>query len=108
MGDANRIRELRERAGLTLDALAAKVGTTNQQISHLEMGKRRLTVEWLRRLALVLGCHPWALVSADACMARDDREQDLLDLFRTLDRERQDAVLGYLGLADLAPSGRSR
>lgn len=48
MGDVNRIRELRERSGLTLDALAAKVGTTNQQISHLEMGKRSLTVDCRR------------------------------------------------------------
>ena len=58
----NRIRELREAAGLTLSELAAKVGTTNQQISHLELGKRQLTVDWLRKLGSALGCHPWAIV----------------------------------------------
>jgi transcriptional regulator with XRE-family HTH domain len=58
----NRIRELREGRGLTLAELADRVGTTNQQISHLELGKRQLTVDWLRRLGGVLGCHPWAIV----------------------------------------------
>ena len=58
----NRIRELREARGLTLDELALRVGTTNQQISHLELGKRQLTVTWLKRLGVALGCHPWAIV----------------------------------------------
>ncbi len=58
----NRIRELREAAGLTLSELAERVGTSNQMISHLELGKRQLTVDWLRRLGTALGCHPWAVV----------------------------------------------
>jgi transcriptional regulator with XRE-family HTH domain len=58
----NRLRELREARGLTLAELADRVGTTNQQISHLELGKRQLTVEWLRRLGDALDCHPWAIV----------------------------------------------
>jgi transcriptional regulator with XRE-family HTH domain len=58
----NRLRELREARGLTLEDLARLLGTTNQQISHLELGKRQLTVEWLRRLGSALECHPWAIV----------------------------------------------
>jgi transcriptional regulator with XRE-family HTH domain len=104
LGNGNRIRELRESAGLTLDALAERVGTTNQQISHLEMGKRKLTVQWLRRLAHALGCHPWLLVECDLPAVTDTNERDLLALFRSLDRPHQDAVLGYLGLIELAPS----
>lgn len=61
----NRIRELREARGFTLEELAGRVGTTNQQISHLELGKRQLTVDWLRRLAVALDCHPWTIVEAD-------------------------------------------
>ena len=49
---------------MTLAEVAAKVGTTNQQISHLELGRRQLTVEWLRRLAGVFDCHPWEVVEA--------------------------------------------
>ena len=62
----NRIRELREARGLTLADLAEQLGTTNQQISHLELGKRQLTVEWLRRLGAALDCHPWAIVEKEA------------------------------------------
>lgn len=47
---------------MTLADLAERVGTTNQQISHLELGRRQLTVDWLRRLGVALGCHPWAVV----------------------------------------------
>jgi transcriptional regulator with XRE-family HTH domain len=62
---SNRIRELREARGMTLADLAERVGTTNQQISHLELGKRQLTVDWLRRLGVALGCHPWAVVEEE-------------------------------------------
>jgi transcriptional regulator with XRE-family HTH domain len=61
-GADNHIRRIRETKGLSLEGLAKLVGTTNQQISHLELGKRQLTVDWLRRLATALDCHPWALV----------------------------------------------
>lgn len=60
----NCIREQREAAGLTLQALAERIGTTNQQLSHLELGKRELTVTRLRRIARGLDCHPWSLVEA--------------------------------------------
>ena len=61
----NRLKQLREDQGLSLVGLAAKVGTSSQQISHLELGKRHLTVEWLTRLGAALGCHPWSIVSND-------------------------------------------
>ena len=41
----NRIAELRKARGLTLQALADMVGASNQQISHLEKGRRGLTVD---------------------------------------------------------------
>ena len=34
--------------------LATRVGTSNQQISHLELGKRQLTTDWLFRLAVAI------------------------------------------------------
>jgi transcriptional regulator with XRE-family HTH domain len=58
----NRIRELREKRGLSLQQVAEGAGTTFQQIHKLELGKRRLTDEWMRRLAPVLGVHPAALL----------------------------------------------
>jgi transcriptional regulator with XRE-family HTH domain len=41
----NKIKAMREARALSLETLAERVGTTNQQMSHLENGKRRLIVE---------------------------------------------------------------
>ena len=60
---ANRIKELREARGMTQEGLADAVGTSFQQISRLENGTRRLTVEWMRRIAGALAVHPAALFS---------------------------------------------
>jgi phage repressor protein C with HTH and peptisase S24 domain len=52
----NRIKEFREKCGLSQQALAAGANTSNQQISLLENGKRKLTKEWAERLAVQLSC----------------------------------------------------
>lgn len=77
----NHLRALREARGLTLEQLAAAVGTTNQQISHLELGKRQLTVAWLKRLAAVLDCHPWAIVDGE----------EALEAFRGVEAQQDDS-----------------
>jgi transcriptional regulator with XRE-family HTH domain len=59
---ANRIKELREKRGLTLQQVADVAGTTIQQIGRLENGKRRLTEDWMRRIAPALDVHPAALL----------------------------------------------
>lgn len=51
----NRIREHRLAAGLTLEQLAGKIGTTNQQVQRLETGARKLSEEWMVGLAEALG-----------------------------------------------------
>jgi transcriptional regulator with XRE-family HTH domain len=87
---------LREARGLSLEALASAADTSNQQISLLEAGKRRLTVDWLLRLSHALGCHPWEIVSPD--LPRPLRVQDirLLDQFKRLTEVQQAALLGFL------------
>lgn len=62
----NRIKELRRARGLTLQKLAERAGTTNQQISRLERGERRLTTDWMERLGNALECNPAALMGAYA------------------------------------------
>ena len=91
----NHLRALREAKGLTLERLAAAVGTTNQQISHLELGKRQLTVTWLKALAEALDCHPWAIVEGSG----DDPtpgERDLIRRFRQLGPTEHAALLSTL------------
>ncbi|HEV2678168.1 MAG TPA: helix-turn-helix domain-containing protein [Aliidongia sp.] len=52
---SNRLREFREQASLSMQALATRVGTTAPQINKLEKGERRLTLDWMTRLATALG-----------------------------------------------------
>lgn len=54
----NRIRELRKARGLTLEQVARQANTTNQQIHRLETGQRRLTAEWMERIAAAFGVRP--------------------------------------------------
>lgn len=59
----NRIRELREKAGLSAERLADRVGTTQATISRLETGARRLTVSWMRRITDALQVRPEELIA---------------------------------------------
>jgi phage repressor protein C with HTH and peptisase S24 domain len=59
---ANHIRELRKARGLTMDALARRANTTASQINKLEKGERRLTDEWMHRLAEALDCSAASLM----------------------------------------------
>lgn len=103
----NNIRKFRRARGWSLNELADKVGTTNQQISHLELGKRRLTVDWLMRVADALGCRPTDLAAIDSQVNK--REEQLLDLFRSLTPRRQKQVIDLAAsLADLKPSANTR
>lgn len=51
----NHLRALREKAGLSQDALAKRMGTTRSQLVKLERGERRLTEKWIERAATALG-----------------------------------------------------
>ena len=92
----NRIRAFREAKGLSLDQLASLTGTSNQQISNLETGKRRLTVDWLRALSKALGCHPWSLVGDELPSQLTPNDVQILGTFRELKIGQQDAVLQLL------------
>lgn len=64
----NRIREIREALGLTVDQLASEVGTSGATISRLETGERRLTVDWMQKIAQALKVSPSELI-ANAVLA---------------------------------------
>lgn len=50
----SRLRDLRQKAGISQQALADRVGTSQPQIKRLEDGARKLTKEWAERLAPAL------------------------------------------------------
>ena len=60
----NHIRFVRDRLGITRDQLAHRVGTSTSQITKLERGERKLTQEWMERLAEALDVPPVSLISA--------------------------------------------
>lgn len=97
----NYIRQFREERGLSQGDLARLVGTSNQQISHLEIGKRRLTQDWMRRIADALGCQAIDLIDGGP-ERLEPREQSLVDLFRGLSEPQRDAF--YRTAAALAES----
>lgn len=51
----NAIRKFREKAGLTRPELAEKIGTSVSQLVKLERGERRITIDWMERIAPALG-----------------------------------------------------
>lgn len=52
----NKIKPIRVARGLTQEQLGDLVNTSKTQISRLENGSRKLSQEWLSRLAAVLDC----------------------------------------------------
>jgi imidazoleglycerol-phosphate dehydratase len=60
----NTIRALRKQIGLSQQALAQRIGTTGQQVGNLEAGRRKLTQDWMERLAAGLDCAPADLLSS--------------------------------------------
>jgi len=90
----NRIKELREQRGLTQQQLADMIGTTKQQIGRLEGAKRRLSDQWVQKIAGALEVHPgelWAEVPAGEQLS--PQEEAMLNLFRGLSEEQRQAWL---------------
>lgn len=54
----NRIAALRNERDLTQPELAERIGCNHSTISRLESGRRKLTLEWMEKIAAALGCQP--------------------------------------------------
>lgn len=59
----NFIRRVREQKRMTREWLASRVGTSASQITKLERGERKLTQEWIERLAVALDTPPISLIA---------------------------------------------
>ncbi len=55
---------------MSLEGLAVRVNTSNQQISRLEKGQRKLDIGWMRRLAVALEIAPWQLLNPEDCVTQ--------------------------------------
>ena len=87
----NRIKEIRERQGMSQEKLAQLINTAQPTVSRYESAKRRLTFSTLDRLGTALGCH-WAEFYSPVPIPKDKREAALLENFRQLSDDLKDAV----------------
>jgi transcriptional regulator with XRE-family HTH domain len=101
----NRIRELRHRAGLSMQALADRAGTSAPQINKLEKGERRLTVDWMVRLGRALGVDPTDLLPPDIARGGGGGEPRLPDSVKATPIEINQADLPVLGRAQGGRTG---
>jgi transcriptional regulator with XRE-family HTH domain len=58
----NQLRNLRLKAGLSQDEMAARMGTTRSTYVKLERGERRLTQKWIERAAMALRVAPGRII----------------------------------------------
>lgn len=94
---ANRIRELREEAGLSMDELGARCTpkATGSQINKLEKGHTQLTQDWIYRVAAALEIHPLEIL--EPLPKLSEKEAKVVDLFRGLGEADQEALYRVLG-----------
>jgi transcriptional regulator with XRE-family HTH domain len=84
----NRISILRREKGLSLTDLAKAAGTTKAQIQKLERGDRRLSLDWMDRLARALGVKASDLLPFDAVACQHGpEEQQILAIVSQLPME---------------------
>lgn len=90
MGIGSKIRELRQRAGLTQEGLALKIGVTPSAVGNYERGVSFPKEEVLMSLFDALECTPNELLGAapEAC----DNEREHLRMYRALDDRGRETV----------------
>lgn len=105
----NFVRAWRRRAGLTQSQLAERLGTSHNQVQHLESGERALTARWLRRLGRALGATPGMLLDMDPAAADADLHALLARLRPdAAQRRRIAAVIEALARVDAEPPDEPR
>lgn len=88
----NHLRAWREYRGLTQTQLADAVGTTHGVISLLERGDRKLSDEWLRKLAPALHTKPGVLLD----YGPDEPCAAILELWADIPEERRRQAIEIL------------
>jgi transcriptional regulator with XRE-family HTH domain len=88
----SRIAYLRKQRGLSLRDVAHGAGTTPAQIQKLERGERRLTLEWMQRLARALGVEIADLLPTSD-RSPDGPEREIVNIIASLPKREQTALV---------------
>lgn len=79
----NRLKELRQKAGLTQSELAYRAGMKQSHIANIENGKRDIDFELAKKIADALGVKPYELMPAEwQPQPITPAEQQILDMIR--------------------------
>jgi phage repressor protein C with HTH and peptisase S24 domain len=65
----NRLKELRIERGWSLDKLGKLIGTSGQNVSKLELGKARMTLDWVAKFATAFDIEPLELMPPSTASA---------------------------------------
>ena len=105
-----RIRELRQKKGLLQEELARKAGLSASALSNFEQGRRRISLEWLRKISKVLGVTVSDLIPDSRVrkpLAENDEEEGLLTSWRKNgNSDLQDQLLELIELTAHSQSKR--
>ncbi|MGB3934520.1 MAG: helix-turn-helix domain-containing protein [Burkholderiales bacterium] len=97
---AERIAQLRKEQGLTQQALAEAIGTTQQQVASYEVARLRVPASLLPRLARALGVSLEVLIGEDqrpaAKRGPTPKLQQQLERLSALPKPKQRAVMEVL------------
>jgi transcriptional regulator with XRE-family HTH domain len=88
----NHIRAWRKFRNMTLDELAAAVGSTKATVQQLEVGRMTLSHKWLLKFAPVLGTTPGMLLDHDP----NDLPTSVLETWAAIPEESQPQALKVL------------
>ena len=91
MGIGKNIRELRQRAGLTQEGLALKIGVTPSAVGNYERGVSFPKEEVLMSLFGALECTPNELLGGSA-ESGNEHEREHLQMYRVLDDHGRETV----------------
>ena len=85
--------KIRKARGMSQKQLAEAVNASNQQISCLENGDRKLAPEWIERLSKALNCSKGELLGEEGV---SEEEREILDMYKNLTPEKKQAVKAML------------
>ena len=95
-----RIRSLRLKKGMLQEELARKAGLSPSALSNFEQGRRRTSLDWLRKISKALGVPMSDLIPESRIrkpLAESPEEEKLLAIWRKLGNpEIQDQLLDVI------------
>jgi transcriptional regulator with XRE-family HTH domain len=101
-----RIRTLRQKKGMLQEELARKAGLSPSALSNFEQGRRRTSLDWLRKISKALGVSMSDLIPESRVrkpLAETEEEEKLLAVWRKIGaQDIQDQLL------DIVESAASR